>query len=59
MISVIIWNRVIRVRLPKEILTDASIEEILGVTCLFLLFLILFLYSCNKILPRKKIRNLG
>jgi hypothetical protein len=53
-ISFIIWNRFIRVRLPKEILADGSLAEILGVTCLFLLFLILFLYSFNKILPRKK-----
>jgi len=53
-ICFIFWSRLIRVRLPKEILTDGSPVEILGVTCLFLLFLILFLYSSNKILPRKK-----
>jgi hypothetical protein len=53
-IGFIVWNRFIRVRLPKEILADGSLAEILGVTCLFLLFLILFLYSFNKILPRKK-----
>ena len=55
-IGLIIWNRLIRVRLPREIEGELWSMEFWIILYLLILFFLMFIYACNKL--QKKLRGI-